>query len=574
MVGIDTDITKRMKLEENARLSETVFNGTSEAIMLADADKNIISVNPAFSKITGYSADEVIGKNPRILKSGKHDPVFYSNMLGALEKNGQWEGEIWNKRKDGSIYPEWLSISTVKNSEGEILQYLALFNDITKRKEDEKELHFRAYYDTVTKLPNRALAFERLSQTIMQANRHMRKAALFFLDLDHFKQVNDTLGHVVGDKVLMDSADRLRSAVRETDTVARTGGDEFLIILTEVFGTNEAAIVADKILNNMSQAFQVEGHRLFLGASIGITMIPENGREVTKLLKNADMAMYQAKASGRNTYRFYDKKIETRSKDRILLEWDLKQAIKNHELLLHYQPIVKLSSLQTVSLEALVRWRHPRRGLLSPKQFIPLAENSTLISQIGEWGMMTACTQLKKWQDQYRVNTDIAVNLSSLDFRYGTFWSSISNALNQSGLPAESLILEITESLMLDGNEDVLKNLQTIKDVGIRLAIDDFGTGYSSLSHLSRYPIDLLKIDQSFVTGFCNDQKKKSLVEAIIRMAQSLGMKVIAEGVETYEDLSGLMELDCDKVQGFYFSKPLSAEDYEMVLKKQQIDSS
>ncbi len=567
------DITRQKQAVEFYRISNTVFNNATEAILVTDANRNIVSVNPAFTKITGYSADEAIGKNPRILKSGRHDQAFYRNMLGTVDKDGHWEGEIWDRRKNGEIYPKWLSITAVKNNSGKIVQYTALFNDITKRKENEQQLHFRAYYDPLTQLPNRTLAFERLSQAILRGNRYKRKVALFFVDLDHFKQVNDTLGHITGDKILVMAAGRLHSAVRETDTVARTGGDEFLIVLTEITDQEEVAIVANKILENLSYPFQVDGHDLFLGASIGITIAPDDGNEVMLLLQNADMAMYQAKSSGRNNYQSFNKKMKKKDTERTLLEWDLRRAVENQELVLHYQPIVDLSSLKTVSLEALIRWNHPERGLIPPERFIPLAENSVLISKISQWVLLTACTQMKLWQEIYGLNTGIAVNVSSRDFRYGNeVFSSITHVLEQSGLAAESLIIEITEGFMLDPNEDAQKKLQTIKDVGIRIAIDDFGTGYSSLSYLARYPIDLLKIDKSFIQGAHFNPQKKPLVEAIVRMGQSMGMKIIAEGVETCEELSYLVKLGCEMAQGYNFSKPLSVLDYEAVLKGRKKD--
>ncbi len=567
--------TLQAEIDERAK-TETRLNLALEAAKGSIWDWNIVTgevlLGPRWFSRLEYEPNE-LEPNIDTWKKLLHpdDRALVEKKLEALlqGETDVYECETRLRTKSGRyIWTIDRGKAIARDQEGKPLRMVGTNIDISKRKEDEEHLHFRAYYDALTELPNRTLAFERLSDTIMQGNRYQRKAALLFIDLDHFKQVNDTFGHIVGDEVLVMAAGRLCAAVRESDIVARTGGDEFLTILPEIITQEEVTLVAGKILDQMSLPFEVKGRDLFLGASIGITMIPEDGQEATILLKNADRAMYQAKSKGRNNYQFFNKKMEKIDKERTLLEWDLRQAIDNQELILHYQPIVDLRSLKTVSLEALIRWQHPRRGLVSPDEFIPLAEHSGLISQISQWVLLTACTQVKKWQDVYGLDTAIAVNLSSRDFQNGGLSESLVLALEQSGLPAESLILEITEGLMLDPNEEALNTLQTIKDVGIRLSIDDFGTGYSSLSYLSRYPLDFLKIDKSFIEAIHSDPQKKALVEAITRMGQIMGMKVIAEGVETYEELSYLMDLGCDKAQGFYFSKPLSVEDYEAVLEK------
>lgn len=382
--------------------------------------------------------------------------------------------------------------------------------------------------------------------------------------------MNDTLGHPTGDIILKKTAGRLLSCVRETDTVARFGGDEFLILLTNIRGQKEIEKVGKEILEKMAQPFQLKKRDVFLGASIGITIAPDDGDDVNTLMKNVDMAMYKVKGRGRNGLHFFSEHLEKTAKNSTLMEWDLRRAVKNQEIVVYYQPVVDLSSLKTVSLEALVRWKHPHQGLVPPDQFIPIAEHSDLICEIGEWVLQSACTQMKHWQEHYDFDASLSVNVSTRQFKYDGFWSSLTMALDKSQLETKYLTLEITESMMLDpGGYDAVNMLRTLKKLGVKVSIDDFGTGYSSLSYLSQYPIDLLKIDQSFIKGISEVPEKRPLVEAIVLMAQSLNLKVIAEGIETHEDLSYLMDLGCDKGQGYYFSKPLSSQAYEKILRKQ-----
>lgn len=440
---------------------------------------------------------------------------------------------------------------------------------MTQRKADEEKLRFQAYYDPLTALPNRILLRERLSQAIKQAHRNKRKVALLFLDLDHFKQVNDTLGHIVGDTILQKTSEHLLASVREVDTVARSGGDEFLILLPDISGRREASVVAEKIIRLLSYPFQFEGHDIFLGGSIGITLAPDDGKAETELIKNADMALYKAKDKGRSTYCFFSEKMEQKAQTRALLEWDLRKALEKEQLHVYYQPVIHLESLKTVSLEALIRWNHPREGLLPPKHFIYLAEESQLISQIGDWVLQTACIQMKHWQETYGINHSISVNLSTRQFKYDGLLESLSLGLEQSGLSPELLTLEITESLMFSPLEEMVEKLERLKKLGIKLSIDDFGTGYSSLSYLSRLPVDLLKIDKSFIDNLTNHDEKKTMVESIVKLGQSMKLKIIAEGIENHEDLNDLRALRCDMGQGYYFSKPLPAAAYEKMLEKQ-----
>ncbi len=565
------DIIARKQEEKQQRLSAAIFDAASEAIMVTDIESTLLSVNPAFTHLTGYTAEEVIGKPVKMLHSGKHDKAFFLEMWDTIQSTGKWQGEIWNKKKNGETYPAWLSISSVTDGLGKLIQYTGMLSDITQRKLDEKKLHFQATHDPLTDLANRTLIIERLSQVLKQGQRTGRLAALFFVDLDHFKQINDTLGHLAGDEILKETTARLLDTVRETDTVARTSGDEFLILFPKITHRRDVVPVAKKIIRNLS-TFQLNEQQVFLGASIGIAIAPHDGDEVSSLLKHADMAMYKAKEAGRNRYHFYNQKMEVETQERNLLEWDLRRALQRKELVMHYQPLVDLHSSKTVSVEALIRWEHPQRGLLFPGLFIPISEDSDLINQIGTWVLNTACSQVKTWQDRYAFDASVSVNVSSRQFGTGELLSSVTTALEESGLSPERLTIEMTESLMLDpAEEEPILKLKALKEIGVKLAVDDFGTGYSSLSYLSKYPIDHLKIDQSFIKDVPSDPKKKNLVEAIIRMGESLHLETVAEGIETDEALSCLKELGCKTGQGYYFSKPVPAKTYEAVLEKREV---
>jgi len=563
------DISERKQAEKNERLSGLIFKNAAEAIVVTDPEGVILLVNEAFSRITGYSAQEAIGKNPSMLRSGKHNKAFYQKMWAEMRSSGYWTGEIWNRKKCGTLYPEFLSIAPVKDEQGEITQYIGLFSDISKLKAGEAQLHHQAHYDALTGLPNRVLLNEHLSQVLKQTRRNKTKAALLFLDLDRFKQVNDTLGHPAGDQVLKLASERLLKAVRESDTVARSGGDEFILLLPGIEERKEAGTVARKIIRALSRPFEIEGHHVFLGASIGITILPEDGEISRKLFRNADMAMYKAKESGRNKFHYFSAKMEQAVEKRTHIEWDLRKAVEGREFVLYYQTLVDLQSFKTIGLEALIKWNYPRKGLVAPKHFIPLAEESDLINQIGKWVLITACKCFKDWQNRYAFEGVLHVNVSSRQILYGDFQTVLMEALEESGIAPGTLILEVTESLMLDPTEDPISKLKALKSSGVQLAMDDFGTGYSSLSYLARYPIDILKIDQSFISNIASDPQKQSLVEAIIRMGQSMKMKIIAEGIETEEDLSYLLDSGCDIAQGYYFSHPRSWKAYDAILEKE-----
>ncbi len=557
---------------ENAQLSHLAFNAATEGIIVTSADKTILAVNPAFTEITGYRMEEVIGKSPNILQSGQHDVAFYKAMWQQLEETEHWQGEIWNRRKNGEIYPEWLSVTSVRDKYGNISHYIGVFSDITKRKQAEEKIYFRANHDALTGLANRMLFSERLEQAIKQARRTQKRTAVIFIDLNRFKQVNDRLGHNVGDFVLKETAKRLQNCVRETDTVARISGDEFLIMLTDVTGRAEATQVVEKVLTTLSQPYVFEKHSIFVGGSCGITVAPDDGENVPRLLKNADMAMYEAKSSGQNAFHFFNRQMKQSAEERASLEGALKKAIKAENLVIHFQPILDFNTSALVALEALVRWRHPKHGLLFPPAFIPLAEASNLVAQIDRWVIRVACEQIKAWRERFNLDTALSVNVSRHQFRDAVFWDFLSQALSKSGLPPERLILEITESLILNSKQDISQKLKKLKTSGVKTAIDDFGTGYSSLTYLSECAIDFMKIDQSFIHDIESDSKKKALVKTMLRMGKSLKMRVIAEGVETKAAYLFLKEIGCELGQGHYFCKPLPIAACEDRFKHKRLD--
>ncbi len=563
-------ITAHKKAEKKEYLAATAINAANEAIVITDIDGTIFSANPAFSRITGYSSEEAIGENPRILKSGRHDQAFYKAMWNDITTKGHWAGEIWNRRKNGEIYPEWLSISAVKDEQGKEIQYIGFFIDITQRKEDEKKLYHRAHYDALTGLPNRTLFNERLLQIIRLTKRNQKKAALLFVDLDKFKQINDSLGHLAGDQILNEAGKRMLDCVREADTVARYSGDEFLVLLSDVSDHEDSAIVAGKIIERLSSPLQVNDREVCIEASIGIAVIPDDGEDVTVLLENADKAMYQAKAVGGNRFYFFNQK--KKSLDDALMKGDIRRAIENREFVLHYQPIVDFISSKTIALEALIRWEHPDRGLILPDQFISIAEESDLIGEMGEWVLKEACEQTKRWHDDYRYDGTISVNVSSRQLKDDNFDTIIKQALEETGLQSQHLTLEIGGDLLLEKDDKPISRLEKLKKLGVKIAIDDFGAGYSSLSYLSKYPIDHLKIDKPFIQNVASDPKKISIVRAIVSMGHHLNKKVLAMGVETDLELSFLKGLKCNGGQGYFITKPLSAEGYEAVLKEEMID--
>ncbi|MCW8884372.1 MAG: EAL domain-containing protein [Motiliproteus sp.] len=558
---IATDISLRKINEDKLRLSAAVFDTAAEAVMITDANNLIQKVNPAFCSITGYSEQEMLGKPPTVLASGRHDQHFYDELWSSLEQSGFWQGEIWNRRKTGEVYPEWLSITAVKNEKGVLLHYVSLFSDISKRKRDEEKIRHQANYDFLTGLPNRNLFIDRFSRAIQQSQRDQSRVALLFIDLDQFKYVNDTFGHPAGDQLLQQASQRLTEIMRSSDTVARLGGDEFTVLLTQVDEITRVEDVSGRILVELSKPYLIEKNEAFVSASIGVTVYPDDGTDVDSLLRNADSAMYRAKDSGRNMVHFFTLEMNEQAKRRRTLETALRQAISNNEMELHYQPIIDVASGHCCGAEALLRWNMTGKGIIYPDEFIALAEDTGLIVPMGEWILDTACSMAAAWQGSGSAEPYIAINMSSRQFQRDNVPEVLRRSLQKTSVSPKRITLEITESLLLADDKDTLSVLHELREMGINIAIDDFGTGYSSLSYLKRFPVSVLKVDRSFIRGLPGDQENAALVEAILAMASSLNLKVVAEGVETLEQYQFLKDRQCDMVQGFYFSKAIPEEE-------------
>ncbi len=547
-------------LNEQLRLSAAVFEHSHEGIIITDEDNNIVDVNQAVSGITGYDREEVIGKNPHILSSGLHDANFYASLWEQLLQQGYWMGEIWNRRKNDGIYPAWCSISTVKDDAGNVLNYIGIFSDISARKEAESQVVFLAHHDALTKLPNRVLLRDRFGQARLQADRQQTKVAMLFLDLDNFKHINDSFGHTVGDDFLIMVVDRLTRIIREGDTISRQGGDEFIVILPNVSSMDVVSRIANSMLCEVAEPANIGDHTISTSGSIGIAIYPDDAQSFDGLLSNADAAMYDAKEKGKNGYCFYSQDMNKNAAENMRLKAMLHVAQKNNEFQLFYQPLVDVKTKEILGVESLVRWFHPVDGLISPAQFIPLAEESGLITSIGEWVLNEACRQGREWLDGGVKPIVIGVNISAVQFNRGHLFGAVKNALQRSGFPAELLALEFTESTLLNNVSKAFETIRQLKALGVRLAIDDFGTGYSSLSYLKQIKVDKLKIDKSFVRDISVDLDDHAIVSAIILMGQRLQLRVVAEGVETVEQLEILEALNCDEVQGFYFGKPVPAK--------------
>lgn len=565
-VGIARDISKRRQDEEARRLSAKAFESIAEGIMVTDENKRIVSINKAFSTITGYQPEDVLGQSPKILQSGRHDAAFYAEMWKDIESAGFWHGEIWDRRKNGEIFPELLSISAVADEAGKTSHYVGVCTDISSLKRYEERLRYQAQHDALTGLPNRFQFQERFNDMLARAERQGAQVAVMMLDLDRFKHVNDSLGHAAGDLLLQQVAERLKSCLRQIDVVARFGGDEFAVLLDQTT-VQGAAAIADKLMSSFELPVSLAGHQIFISGSIGISCYPADATDAETLLKNADAAMYRAKAEGRNGFQFFSAEINARALDNLLMSSDLRLALTRDELVLHYQPRVDLSSGRISGAEALVRWQHPKLGLLPPLRFIPIAEEMGLIEAVGEWVLKEACRQVREWQDAGLELERVAVNLAARQFAQSDLCTHVAAVLSEAGLEARYLELELTESMMMQEPERVIKVLTELKRMGATVAIDDFGTGYSSLSYLKRFPIDFLKIDRSFIQGLPGDEEDAAITSAIIAMAKSLGLKLIAEGVETSGQRVFLHNQGCHNGQGYLFSKPVAPQALERMLR-------
>jgi diguanylate cyclase (GGDEF)-like protein/PAS domain S-box-containing protein len=550
------DISGRKAAEQSLHLAAQVFESGCEAVMITDQHQKIISINQAFTALTGYPAEQVIGNTPQLFCSGKHDNAFYQKLWADLKANGRWQGEIWDRHHDGHHYPLWLSITAVRDSEERVTNYIAMFSDISVRKASEEYTRHLAEHDFLTDLPNRVLLLDRMGQALGTAHRNQTQIAVLYLDLDRFKYINDSLGHTVGDKLLQTVAERLRKCVRGVDTVSRHGGDEFVVMLADIGGVGQAAHIATNIMLALAQPYRIDDFEFAITASIGISIYPDDGDDIETLIRNADTAMYHAKESGRNSYQFYSDEMNVRIMERITLENSLKKALGNQEFVLQYQPELEMRSGKVIGAEALIRWNHPDFGLLTPSRFIAIAEDCGLLVPIGDWVLRNACRQARVWRDKGWPMV-VSVNISILQFRHKNLLQSIADALDAAGLEPGYLELEITEELLMDNAGSALDTLNALKRIGVRLAIDDFGTGYSSLNYLRRFPIDKLKIDQSFVHDISDDPDDTAIISAIIVMARSLHFKVIAEGVETDAQFSFLAAQGCDECQGNYLGPPM-----------------
>ena len=571
VMGTLVDITDKKNSEKQLRMAHKVFENTIEGIAVTDLKGNIQWVNPAFSTITGYSADEALGQNPRILKSHHHEKEFYTNMWQSIMEKGQWQGEIWNRKKSGETYPEWLTISALKDGYGKPVQYVSVFNDITERIKQEEHIKYQSHHDALTGLPNRFLFKDRLGSAIAHAHRHAEKFAVLFLGLDRFKRINDTLGHAMGDKLLKAVAVRLSDSIQEDDTVARFSGDAFAVIIKEIKTVEKLILSINLLLDALKKPFFIDGHELYITASMGISLYPTDGDDADTLIKNADTAMYRAKELERNSYQLYTPTMNEKALTRLSMENDLHKALQQNELILYYQPQVDVNTGRIIGAEALVRWLHPRLGFLPPGEFIPLAEETGLIVPLGEWVLQRACIQNKEWQRKGLPKINIGVNLSTLQFRQKNLIQRVEEILELSELSPEFLELEITESIAMLDADFTNKMLHQLKDMGIQISIDDFGTGYSSLAYLTRFPIDRIKIDQSFIRGIPDEKEELAIVMAMMAMAKSLGLKTIAEGVEKVEQYNFLKEQYCHQIQGYYFSRPVDEETFEKMLMKEYI---
>jgi len=569
--SIIEDISERKKIELDLRVAATAFEA-HVGILVTSASNEILRVNRTFTEITGYSSEELIGQSPKILKSGHHSATFYQVMWETIKRTGSWQGEIWDKRKNGEIYPKWLTITAINDETGNATHYVATQSDITERKAAEAEINSLAFFDPLTQLPNRRLLLDRLNHALASSARSGKAGALLFIDLDNFKTINDTLGHVMGDSLLKLVAERLTSCVREGDTVARLGGDEFVVVLEDLSkipleAAAQTEIIGEKILGALSQPYLFDRNEFHCTSSIGVALFYNQEQEIEALFKQADIAMYQGKKDGKNALRFFDPKMQDIISARVELEGELRKALERNQLHLYYQIQVDQSG-KALGAESLIRWIHPIRGMISPAQFIPLAEDTGLILKIGRWVLETACMQLKAWQhDELTRDLVLSVNVSAKQFRQANFVAQVQEVIQHQEINPTLLKLELTESMLLENIEDIIQTMNELKAIGVRISLDDFGTGYSSLQYLKCLPLSQLKIDQSFVRDIATDSSDRAIVSTIIAMAHGLNLNVIAEGVETEEQRQFLLEKGCSHFQGYLFGKPIPIAQLNALIK-------
>ncbi len=559
LLGISRRVTSERNAKDRLRLASQFFDNAAEGITITSPGGIIEMVNPAFTHITGYTAEEAIGQTPRLLHSGRHSEAFYQRMWDALAQNSRWQGEIWNRRKSGEIYPEWLDISPVRDDNGQLIHYLGIFTDISAAKTSEAQLEHMAQHDALTDLPNRSLLNDRISTAIRRANRDKRQVAVMFLDLDHFKDINDSYGHETGDMVLKQVALRLRECVRDEDTVARLGGDEFVVLMEDIEDTDQVDLAAQRILASLIPPIGESTQEFFIGASVGVSVYPRDGDSVEALLRNADTAMYQAKQLGRNNAQRYCATQTEATLQRVKLENALRHAISNETLDVWFQPQVDLHSGALIGFEALCRWTDPELGPIPPSTFIPLAENNGMIVPLGELVLRKTCAQIRQWREAGFIPPRVAVNVSGRQLRRLDFLGSLCAILEEAQCRPEWIEIEVTESDILKDAEPSIATLHGIREMGIALSLDDFGTGFSSLSYLKRLPINTLKIDRSFIDGLPGDTNDRAIVQAVLAMGRSLGIQVLAEGVENPAQVAALRLMGCAYAQGYHFGRPALA---------------
>lgn len=564
-----SDISEQKAKDDYLRQAAAMFETTREGVMVTDANTKILVVNRAFTDLTGYSAAEAVQQTPQILKSGRQNKAFYQAMWAAVTATGYWQGEIWNRRKNGEIYPQILSISAVRDEHQQVTHYVGVFADISKLKDAVSRLDYLAHHDPLTDLPNRLIMFTRLEHCIELSNRERKSFAVLMLDLDRFKDVNDSYGHLAGDELLQLVAGRLLSRLRAVDTVARLGGDEFALLLEDLSHPQDAAFVAADIIESLSDPWCLSnGVDVRIGVSVGISLFPDHGNTSEELLQHADAALYSAKEEGRGNFKYFSEDLTEAAVRRIKLETLLRRAIVNDELEIYYQPQIDIHTGVIIGAEALLRWQHPDEGPIPPSQFIPVAEETGLIGEIGEWVLLEVCRQGQRWIESGLQPIRLAVNLSPHQFRHGNMVASLSAILHATGFPAEHLELELTETALMNREFEVVQILKSLRALGARLAIDDFGTGYSSLAYLKHFPLDIMKIDKSFIDDIPQLEDDKEIAAAIIGMAHTLRLQVLAEGVETEEQLAFLREHGCDFYQGFLSSPAITAEAFAALLSK------